>query len=307
MSGAEPQKMIMLNPLTYIEINNPVTRNKDGELVYDKYGQVKLRHGDSEIRTVMDCTEPFPLYPGESVSKCDKIITIPRDHAARLEWIRNFHDEEAKVDRVAGDEWLIFGPSLYIPKIEVKLDKILQPEIIRTNQALKIRARKNCKDHLGNPRKAGDHWLIRSKGFYIPGIDEEVIEKLNAFIITEQFALHVRAKKWFTDAYGIERKDADEWLITSDLSTTHIIDVDEEYVAEIPITVLNEDEFCYIEDPVNEKGVNQLGKRIMRSGPTSFFVKPGEKIDEGIKKVYILSEDEALLLKANETFSTYLI
>lgn len=303
MSGSEPLKMVMLDPFTYVEIKNPVMRDEEKGLVLDKYGQVKLRHGDSEIRTSMDYAEPFPLYPGEAVIQRDKIITIPRDSAARLECLRNFYDEEAKVDRVAGDEWIIFGPALYIPKIEVKLDKILKPEVIRAQQALKIRARRNCKDHKGVERKAGDYWLIRTKGFYIPGIDEEVIEKLNAHIITEQFALQLRAKQGFKDAYGFDRKDAEEWLITSDISSTHILDVHEEFVEEVPIVILNEDEFCYINDPVNEKGVNQLGKRIMRSGPTSFFVRPGESIEGGVNKVYILSEEEALLLKASENFS----
>ena len=84
-SGNEPQKMIILNPYTFVEIKNPVMRKENGDLVFDKYGQVKLRQGDSEIRTSMDNPEPFPLYPGESVAELDKIITIPRDSAARLE------------------------------------------------------------------------------------------------------------------------------------------------------------------------------------------------------------------------------
>lgn len=306
MSGGEARKMLMLNPFTYVEIKNPVLRDANKELVYDKYGQVKLRHGDSEIRTSMDYSEPFPLYPGEEVAEMDKIVTIPRDHAARLECLRNFNDEEAKKERVAGDEWLIFGPALYIPKIEVKLDKILNPEIIKTNQALRLRARRNCKDKDGNERKAGDFWLIRDKGFYMPGIDEEVVTKQNAHIITETFALHLRANAGFKDVYGIERKDAEEWLITSETSTTHIIDVHEDFVAEVPITVLSEDEFCYINDPVNEKGQNQLGKKILREGPASFFVQPGESIEDEIKKVYVLSEEEALLLKAQEHFGKYL-
>lgn len=303
MSGNEPCKMVMLNPFTYIEIRNPVLRKETGELVLDNFGQVKLRHGDTEIRTAMDCKDPFPLYPGESIEKQNKIVTIPRDCVARLECLRNFHDEEYKVDRIAGDEWMIEGPTLYIPKIEVNLEKIITPEIIKTNQALKIKARRNCKDYKGEERKAGDYWLITEKGFYTPRIDEDVVEKLNAHIITEDYALHLKAKLGYTDDYGNTRKDEDEWLITSNISSAHIINVHEEFVQEVPITILNEDEYCYINDPVNEKGVNQLGKKILRCGPTSFFVQPNESIEGGIKKVYILSDQEALLLKANENFS----
>ena len=155
VSGNEPQKMVILNPFTYVEVKNPVMREANGDLVFDKYGQVKLRHGDSEIRTSMDYSEPFPLYPGESVAEMDKIITIPRDSAARLECLRDFFDEEAKIARKAGDEWLIYGPALYIPRIEVKLDRVLKPEVIKQLQALKLRARRDCKDSTGEERKAG--------------------------------------------------------------------------------------------------------------------------------------------------------
>ena len=67
------------------------------------------------------------------------------------------------------------------------------------------------------------------------------------------------------------------------------------------MTVLKEDEFCYIRNPVDEQGQNQLGKKILIEGPRSFFLQPGEEIDGGIQKVYILGEDEALLLRAEET------
>lgn len=67
------------------------------------------------------------------------------------------------------------------------------------------------------------------------------------------------------------------------------------------ITILRDDEFCYIRNPKDDKGQNQLGKKILVTGPRSFFVQPGEEIDGGIQKVYVLGEDEALLLRAEET------
>jgi major vault protein len=39
----------------------------------------------------------------------------------------------------------------------------------------------------------------------------------------------------------------------------------------------------------------------LKTGPQSFFVQPGEEIAGGIQKVYLLGEDEALLLRAEET------
>jgi len=73
---------------------------------------------------------------------------------------------------VAGDEWIEFGPKLYIPRVEVKVVNIIKPFTIGSNQALKVRALRETTDHLGNKREAGEEWLIRERGFYIPGIDE---------------------------------------------------------------------------------------------------------------------------------------
>lgn len=62
----------------------------------------------------------------------------------------------------------------------------------------------------------------------------------------------------------------------------HIIDVNEELVMNSQITILKEDEFAYLLNPMNEKGINQLGKKILLEGPKSFFLQPGEEIPEGI-------------------------
>lgn len=45
-------------------VENPIIRDKDGNLVLDAAGQVKLNHADLEIRMPQD---PFPLYPGENL------------------------------------------------------------------------------------------------------------------------------------------------------------------------------------------------------------------------------------------------
>jgi hypothetical protein len=45
---------------------------------------------------------------------------VTRDHAIKLECIRDYVGSDGK-KRVAGDEWLEFGPKLYIPRVEVKV------------------------------------------------------------------------------------------------------------------------------------------------------------------------------------------
>ena len=37
-------------------------------------------------------------------------------------------------------------------------------------------------------------------------------------------------------------------------------------------------------------------------GEKSFFLLPGEKLEKGIQNVYIMGEDEGLILKATESF-----
>ena len=37
-------------------------------------------------------------------------------------------------------------------------------------------------------------------------------------------------------------------------------------------------------------------------GERSFFLQPGEKLEKGIQNIYILGEDEGVILKANEAF-----
>ena len=149
-------------------------RDSDKKLIYDKHGQIKINIGDSEIRTQLDYSEPFPLYPGETLVKIEKIPVVPRDNAIKLEALRDFVDVDG-VKRVAGDEWIEFGPKLYLPRVEVKVVKNIEPITISSNQALKVRALRETKDHKGKDREAGEEWLIRDRGFYIPQIDEQVV------------------------------------------------------------------------------------------------------------------------------------
>lgn len=117
-------------------------------------------------------------------------------------------------------------------------------------------------------------------------------------IITDTQAVHLRATQTFKDFYGITRNAGSEWLITEDVSSTHILDIYEQLVGPVRITVLNADEFCYIQDPLDPKtGSNQVGKRILKQGPDSFFLNPGESIHGGVRKVFILTSEQGLLMR----------
>ena len=56
-------------------------------------------------------------------------------------------------------------------------------------------------------------------------------------------------------------------------------------------------------DPCGGDGKPQLGQKKLIKGEKSFFLMPGEKLEKGIQNVYVLGEDEGLILKASENFT----
>lgn len=67
--------------------------------------------------------------------------------------------------------------------------------------------------------------------------------------------------------------------------------------------VLTSRNYCVVCDPVDEKGVPRIGKKMLVRGEKSFFLQPGESLLNGVQDVYILSEEDGLVLKALENFT----
>ncbi len=293
--------MVMIPPRQYAIVANPALRDADGKVVVDKHGNAKLRHGDEEIRFEQ---EPFPLYPGEILrGKVQALQVVAPNTALRLRAIRDFVDAEQTkegVERVAGDEWLWEGPGTYKPRVEVQVVEIIRSSIIKPNEALKLRARKACVDRDSNQRAAGEEWLVKRTGAYLPAVDEEITATVKAYVLTPQKALHLRASRTFKDIYGRNRLAGSEWLVTIDDAETHIPDVYEEVVGEVRITVLTNRQYCVVLDPLGSDGKPQLGVRELRKGPASYFLRPGERLEQGIQNVHVLGAEEALLLRAKE-------
>ncbi|KAJ5078034.1 major vault protein [Anaeramoeba ignava] len=302
-----PEAMILVPPGHYAKIANPVMRDKDGNPIKDGHNQVCLRNGDFEIR--LNQPEPFPLYPGEELEgKITPLKIVLEGEALRLEAIRNFEDtilennKPKKIKRIAGEQWYFIGPGTYIPKIEVAEKESVKSSIILANSALKLRARRECADCDGTMRKTGEEWLVRKEGEYLPNIDEIVIGQVQPTVLVRDKALHLQAIKTFKDIYGIERKAGEEWLVTSSMSTMHIPDVYETVVGEIKITELTSMQYCVILDPIDSDGKQHLGQKKLVEGPKQFFLQPGERLESGIQDVYLLGEQEALLLRCKEKF-----
>jgi major vault protein len=306
-----PEPMIIVPPRHYCLVANPVLRDEENQPISDVHGQVRLRYGDEEIRFAQD---PFPLYPGEELlGEVTRLEVVETNQALRLKAIRDFTETISvtvegeiatqTINRLAGDEWLFEGPRTYIPRVEVEVVETVTAQVIKPNQALRLLARQSCIDRQGNRRRAGEEWLVREEGAYLPGVDESVIGMIKAYVLTERKALHLIAKRTFTDIFNRQRKAGDEWLVTFEDAEIHIPDVYEEVVGEVEITTLGDREWCIVVNPIDDLGKPQLGMREVRQGRISFFLHPGESLEKGIEKIYVLGEQEALLLRAKEAFT----
>ncbi|NXI99351.1 MVP protein, partial [Psophia crepitans] len=293
-----PRRMVMVPPRHYCVVLNPVFRGPTGAVLVDGAGQARLRHADLDIRLAQ---EPFPLYPGEEIQQdITPLQVVLADTALRLRALLDFKDEDGN-KFVAGDEWLFEGPGTYIPRKEVEVAETLQATVIGHNQAIRLRARKECLDRYGTRRVTGEEWLVKQVGAYLPGVYEEVVDIVDAYILTDKKALHLRATRTFEDEQGQVRRTGEEWLVTLAQSEAYIPEVFEEVVAEVMVTTLGPRQYCVVLDPMGPNGQPQLGQQRVVKGEKSFFLQPGERLQAGIQDVYVLSEDEGLLLQALQT------
>ena len=188
-------------------------------------------------------------------------------------------------------------------------------------------------------RVTGEEWLVSKVGAYLPGVFEEVLDTINAYVLTEKDALHLRAIRSHTDDFGSKRRTGEEWLVTQEKTETYIPSVHTHVVALVTITTLTNLQYAVIINPVDSAGRSQLGaKKLVKgervengaqhaccarlgggggraprgvdrgflprgcAGPAAFFLQPGEILEKGVQDVFILGEDEGLILRAMETF-----
>eukprot|EP00759_Apiculatamorpha_spiralis_P023249 PhF_6_TR27128/c3_g2_i2/m.39558/K17266/MVP; major vault protein len=301
----QPKPCIAIPPRSYCRIRNPAVRNAKGEYSIDEFGSVVLKQGDEEIRFEQ---EPFPLMPGEVLLGDDKdpqikkLSVIPKNTALKLRALREFTEGDKK--RVPGEEWMFDGPGTYVPRVEVEVTQTVRAQIIKPNSALRLRARVQFTDRKGAKREVGEEWIVKDEGAYMPQVEEEVVGTVEAKVLTDKVALRLEATRTATDIYKKVRKAGEQWLVTNKDAATHIPDVFENVVGEVKVTTLNNRQFAVVLNPVDlATGRNRLGEKEIRKGELSFFLHPGESLANGIEDIIILSNDEALLLKANEEFN----
>jgi len=294
-----PEKMITVPPRHYCIIQNPVVRDENQQVIRDNLDQVVLEHAEEEVRLQQD---PFPLYPGEDMKlKVTLLKVVPALSALRLRVSRDYVDNEHQ-QKVAGDEMLFEGPGTFVPRKEIEVIGEQKAIVVKPNEALKLRATRETVDRNGKNRVAGEEWMVKRNGAYLPGVYEEVVERSKAYILTEKAAVHIRAKQTFNNQAGKKIKSGEEYLITSEQMESFIPDVYEEVIGMISITTLTNRQYCVILNPVGPNGYPQLGAKKLIKGEKSFFLQPGEILEKGIQDIFVLSDNEGLLLRATEAF-----
>ncbi|CAD8101422.1 unnamed protein product [Paramecium sonneborni] len=294
-----PSKMISLAPKTYCKIGNPILRDKKNQPVKNAYGEVEIQRGEIEYRTADDFSDPFPLFPGEKLEgRVEQLLIVQQNTALRLVALRDFEVEGKK--KQAGEEWQRNGPFTYYPRAEEQIVEVVKAEVVKPNQALKLKATQTFIDKSGKERRAGQEWLIRATGSYLPDTFERVSEVVRGVVLTDKVCVHLRALNEFVDVYGQKRKPGNEWIITNKQAQVHITDVYEQLVGVEQAITLGSRNYCIIVNPYNEKlEQNDWGIQVLLKGEKTFFLQPGEELLGGkIEDIAILGEEEALLVQA---------
>jgi len=162
--------MIKLPPNHYCVIKNPVVRDEEGQIVESEYGECKVRFEELEIRTQQSYPDPFPLYPYELLHQdVRKFVFLKDNEALVLKALRPFVDtRDGDKERFVNDEYLFKGPGTYEPRIEEEIKQKIEAIIVLPNNALLLQAKKDTVDSDGNVRKAGQSWLHRKTGLFMP-------------------------------------------------------------------------------------------------------------------------------------------
>ena len=101
---------------------------------------------------------------------------------------------------------------------ETMLGKPEQFLIVAQNQALKLAAIRDFVEagEGGAKHQAGDEWIRVGPFTYIPRVEEEISNIIDAVIIKPNTALRIRAIRDMKDTNGVARKSGEEWLIRQD-------------------------------------------------------------------------------------------
>ena len=74
----------------------------------------------------------------------------------------------------------------YFPRKEVSIEEQIKAVILKPNEAVRLRAKKEMIDRDGTARETGEEWLNRTIGSYLPLAYEEVVSTVKAYVLTDK-------------------------------------------------------------------------------------------------------------------------
>ncbi|CAB4054070.1 MVP [Lepeophtheirus salmonis] len=199
-------------------------------------------------------------------------------------------DEEVRLER---------DPFPLYPGEELKV-KVTPLAIVHTSNALLLKVIRNFTDENDVKRKRSRFLktitaqIIHENEALKLSASRETIDRSGIKHVAD-VAILVRAKATFKDKFGVERKNGDKYLITFEDTSAFIPEVQEEIIGTVDAITLDSRQYCTILNPHDSEGKAKLGHRKIVKGEISFFLKPGEVLEDGINEVYILGEDEEIL------------
>lgn len=181
-----PTKMINIPPRNYCIIKNPIVMDAEGNPVIDDHGEVKVSFGEYQVRVQNDLgISKFKTYP-------DPFPLYPYE------------------------------------EVMVKDGKTFKKCVtLKDNEALKLKATRPFLDERFDniERFPEDKYLILGPTTYYPFVEEQVIETVQAFIITNDVVVVLEAVRNTLDALGNPRKAGERWLYTEIGSFIPSVDV----------------------------------------------------------------------------------
>lgn len=302
--------MEVIPPNFHAIVGNPVALGEDDKPIMESFGQVKIRRHEREVRTHLKYGEPFPLYPGEKIiGDITRDYVISKKESILVEILEDYTADNG-TQYITGDLLIVQGPTIFVPRAEQMAKEIRKGQIIRRNEAIQLTAERGLIDDEGTQRLAGEQWLFTKRGLYrITNPYIKINRRVSASILGKNLGYHIRALKAHTDFMGVSRKAGEIWLVTQEDATSFFINSEIQSIEnEIQKQRVSAREYCVILNPVETdpttKQIKQRfgGKKLIK-GPASFFLQPGEELENGgPTKIYVLSEDQSLLLFAQNEF-----
>ncbi|RNF26904.1 major vault protein-like protein [Trypanosoma conorhini] len=295
---ATPQRHIVIPPNHYCEVRNPVSPSPDG-------GEPTYRVGHREVRLSQP---PFPLYPGEEASAVTPMRILTAREAVVVQALADHATTDELtgevVQRMAGEQWLVRGPGLYVPRVDQEVVKSVEPVILAANEFMQFSALSDFKDSDGTTRRVGEKWNVVAQGLFFPSPYAKLESVEKGIMLSPTLALHVRALRSFYDrSFGVQRLLGDRWLVTHDAVTLFIPSENEQPETTVPLTVVGHQQYCILLSMAHDGVCHDSKKRLIK-GVCSFFLKPGESLqDNEVKDAYLLESHEALLVEAVKGFT----